>query len=308
MAKRLDINGFIEQAKKVHGDKYDYSKVEYINNHTNVTIGCPVHGYINITPQNHLRGCGCGKCSVLLKKQNKPLSNDEFIYKAKKVHGDKYDYSKVEYVDAHTDIIIGCPVHGDFKQKSGEHLRGRGCKKCGWKQDDTSSFITKAMLVHGNRYDYSKVEYKNSSTSVSIICPKHGEFWQKPNDHLNGHGCPICNESKLEKEIEKHLMATNIKFEKQKKFEWLGRLTIDFYLPDYNVGIECQGGQHFLETSWFNHDNFHDRIERDKRKRKLCEENGVNIFYFSNLNIDYPYIVYEDKNNMLKKIVDGKKV
>lgn len=308
MAKRLDTNGFIEQAKKVHGGRYDYSKVEYINNHTNVTIGCPVHGYINITPQNHLRGCGCGKCSVLLKKQNKPLSNDEFIYKAKKVHGDKYDYSKVEYVDAHTDVIIGCPVHGDFKQKPGEHLRGRGCKKCGWKQDDTSSFITKAMLVHGNRYDYSKVEYKNSSTSVPIICPKHGEFWQKPNDHLNGHGCPTCNESKLEKEIEEHLMATNIKFEKQKKFEWLGRLTIDFYLPDYNVGIECQGGQHFLETSWFNHDNFHDRIERDKRKRKLCEENGVNIFYFSNLNIDYPYIVYEDKNNMLKKIVDGKKV
>ena len=118
----------------------------------------------------------------------------------------------------------------------------------------------------------------------------------------------MCNESKLEKEIEEYLVVTNIKFEKQKKFEWLGRLTIDFYLPDYDAGIECQGVQHFLETSWFNHDNFHDRIERDKRKKELCEKNGVNIFYFSNLNIDYPYMVYEDKNNMLKKIVNGKKV
>ena len=202
MARKLDTNGFIEQAKKVHGDRYDYSKVEYINNHTSVTIECPVHGYIEITPQNHLRGCGCGKCSVLLKKQNKPLTNNEFIYRAKKVHGDKYDYSKVEYVDAHTDVIIGCPIHGDFKQKPGEHLRGRGCKRCGWKQDDTSSFISKAMLVHGNRYDYSLTEYTGALNKVRIICPTHGVFGQTANNHLHGQGCPKCHKMKKQKNLD----------------------------------------------------------------------------------------------------------
>lgn len=308
MAKRLSTDSFIEKAKEIHGDKYDYSKVEYVNNHTNVVIGCPIHGYVEIAPQNHLRGCGCGKCSVLLKKQNRPLTNEEFIEKAKQVHGDKYDYSKVEYVDSHTDILIGCPIHGYFAQKAGEHIRGHGCKKCGRKQDDNNSFIEKAKNVHGDKYDYSKVEYVNTITKVCIICPKHGEFWQKPNDHLNGHGCPECNESKLEKEIEEYLISENINFEKQKKFEWLGRQSLDFYLPKYNVAIECQGSQHFTDKTHFSHDTFKERVKRDKTKKELCDKNGINLIYFSNLKIKYPYFVYEDKNNMLKYIIYGEKI
>ena len=140
---------------------------------------------------------------------------------------------------------------------------------------------------------------------MCIICPKHGEFWQKPNDHLNGHGCPECNESKLEKEIEEYLKSENIKFEKQKKFEWLGRQSLDFYLPEYNVAIECQGIQHFTDKTRFSHDTFKERIKRDKIKKELCDKNGINLIYFSNLKIKYPYFVYEDKTNMLKYIIYG---
>ena len=122
----------------------------------------------------------------------------EFIKKAKAVHGDKYDYSKVEYKTNRIEICIICPKHGEFWQTPANHLRGRGCKKCAFekiskiKTKTTEQFIKDARKIHGDRYDYSKVEYKNNETKVCIICPIHGEFWQNPNSHLSGCKCPKC--------------------------------------------------------------------------------------------------------------------
>ena len=122
------------------------------------------------------------------------LTNDEFVEKARKVHGDKYDYSKVNYVTSTKKVIIICPTHGDFEQTPERHLRGRGCQKCGGTQKLTlNDFLNKAKEIHGDRYDYSKVEYINSITKVCIVCPTHGEFWQTVGNHLSGHGCPICS-------------------------------------------------------------------------------------------------------------------
>lgn len=112
----------------------------------------------------------------------------------------------------------------------------------------TEQFIEKARQIHGDKYDYSKVEYVNNKTNVCIICPEHGEFWQTPHNHLKGKGCPICSESKLEKKVRNFLIENKIKFETEKTFEWLkneGQLRLDFYLPDYNIAIECQCEQHF---------------------------------------------------------------
>ena len=118
------------------------------------------------------------------------LTTEEFIKKAREVHGDKYDYSKVEYVFNKTEVCIICREHDEFWQKPKNHLSGYGCPICsGRKKMRTSDFIKKARSVHGEKYDYSKVEYNGNSEKVCIICPEHGEFWQRAGEHLKGKGC-----------------------------------------------------------------------------------------------------------------------
>ena len=186
-------NMFIAEAKKVHGDRFDYSQVKYTNNHTKVCIICSEHGEFWQMPTKHLSGQGCPKCSQKEVTDKQRYSSKQFIEKAYQVHGDKYDYSKVDYKDAYTKVCIICPEHGEFWQKPGNHLFGQGCPKCfGNIRLTTESFIQKAQTVHGDKYDYSKVKYANNSTKVCIICPDHGEFWQVPNSHLSGKGCPEC--------------------------------------------------------------------------------------------------------------------
>ena len=172
-------------------------------------------------------------------------------------------------------------------------------------------FIEKANQVHNNIYDYSKVEYITTQDKVCIICPKHGEFLQTPYVHLHGAGCPICNASKLEIETHSFLEKNNIEFIPQKRFHWLKNkknLSLDFYLPQYNAAIECQGQQHFDKVKWFGQEcsekRFTECIMRDKMKNRLCRKHDIKIFYYSNLGIDYPYKVYENLDEMLKAIKD----
>ena len=187
--KRSTTEEFISKAREVHGDKYDYSKVEYVNMAKEVCIICPEHGEFGQRPSNHLNGAGCPKCSHPSSK----YTTEEFIAKAREVHGDKYDYSKVKYINNKTDVCIICPEHGEFYQKPSQHLQGHGCDKCGGTYKyTTEEFIAKAREVHGDKYDYSKVNYTNGKNEVCIICPEHGEFWQTPNIHLKGSGCPNC--------------------------------------------------------------------------------------------------------------------
>ena len=199
VSKRMSVDEFIRKAKEVHGDKYDYSKVEYKNNSTKICIICPEHGEFWQAPYCHLKGQGCPKCGVksMWNKRGR-IKTKEFIEKSKAVHGDKYDYSKVDYVDAKTKVCIICPEHGEFWQTPNTHLRGSGCPKCGQEKTTvkqrltTEEFVRRAKEVHGNKYDYSKVDYVDAKTKVCIICPEHGEFWQTPGNHLYGQTCPKC--------------------------------------------------------------------------------------------------------------------
>lgn len=193
--RKMSIDEFVQKAKIKHNSKYDYTKMEYINYRTKVCIICPIHGEFWQTPCNHLL-YGCRKCAA--KDRNKPMSQEEFIKKANAVHNNKYDYSKSIYLNSENKIIITCPIHGDFTQNAGSHIRGIGCPKCGKEKassktrNTTSDFINKAIKVFGDAYDYSNVKYVNSKTPVCIICKKHGAFYQIPNTHLLGHGCPKC--------------------------------------------------------------------------------------------------------------------
>lgn len=129
----------------------------------------------------------------------KKLTKKEFIERARKIHGDKYDYSKTEYINNSTKVKIICPIHGEFEQSPTSHIdRGSGCLICGGKKKlNTDDFISKARNIHGNKYDYSKVEYINNRIKVEIICPKHGEFEQSPSHHLDGQDCRKCMKYKL---------------------------------------------------------------------------------------------------------------
>ena len=186
----LTTETFIEEAKIIHGNRFDYSEVEYVNNKTEVTIICSVHGPFSQRPDSHLYlGRGCDDCGG-----TKTDTNETFIEKAKAVHGDRYDYSEVEYVGNKTEVTIICGVHGRFSQLPNHHLKGSGCDICGGKKKlTTEQFIEKAKAIHGDRYDYSQVDYVNIDTNVTIICHVHGPFPQTPLNHLHQEsGCRDC--------------------------------------------------------------------------------------------------------------------
>jgi hypothetical protein len=129
-----------------------------------------------------------------MKKFNyKYKTTEEFIKEAIKTHGDKYDYSLVNYINAKTKVNIICPIHGEFEQTPRYHIAEQNCPKCSGRYMDGEYFKEKANLIHDNKFDYSLVNYINNTTPIKIICPIHGEFEQKPKDHLLGKSCSKCS-------------------------------------------------------------------------------------------------------------------
>lgn len=193
--KKFTTEEFIQKAREVHGDKYDYSKVEYVNSQTKVTVICYVHGEFKQTPNLHLSGRKCNRCSGHRK------TTEDFIKQAKAMHGDRYDYSKTIYIKAKTKLIITCPEHGDFPQTPTSHLggnrKGSGCPRCKGKGKNTERFIEIIKKTHGNKYDYSKVEYVDSYTKVVLGCYIHGEFLIRPYNLMDGRGCVLCGRNKI---------------------------------------------------------------------------------------------------------------
>lgn len=209
MSKLSNSKEFIAKARKKHGRKYDYSKVNYLNNKTKVEIICKKHGSFFMTPNLHLAKSGCRVCSIKSRSaKQKNINNPqrqqrlqkEFIEKARKIHLKKYDYSKVKYVNAHTKVIIKCPVHGEFKQTPKHHSGdGYGCNACGFiaaskKQAlNAKDFYRRAKITHKNKYTYVESEFKATASKITIICKKHGAFQQTPANHLyHKKGCKYC--------------------------------------------------------------------------------------------------------------------
>ena len=184
---KLTKEMFIKKSNEIHSKTYDYSETEYIHGKEKIKIKCNNHGIFEMLPINHLKGQKCPTCSG----RNK-VTNELFIEKARKIHGDKYDYSQIEYKTAQTKIKIICREHGEFIQMPLNHLKGNQCYRCSGIVKTTEDFIYKANKVHNNLYDYSKTNYKSTRSKVIIICKAHGEFTQSPNDHLCGNGCQKC--------------------------------------------------------------------------------------------------------------------
>lgn len=200
MGRRTTKEEFIAKATKIHEGKYDYSKVELVNMNARVTVICPEHGEFQVVPTQHIHKndqVGCKECGK--KNQGKRKSLEEVLQDFRKVHGDKYDYSGVQYKTMHNDVTIGCKVcNKTFEQRPYAHIQGQGCPICGLAnrrsplRKTTEKFIEQAKSRWENLYNYDKTKYLNKNTKIKYDCPKHGEIEQKPKLHINS-GCPFCN-------------------------------------------------------------------------------------------------------------------
>lgn len=271
--KRMTLEEFVEKSNKVHNGKYIYKNTSYKNVKEKVLIICPEHGEFWQTPLAHLSGKGCPKCA------HKGLNDEELVKEFRKVHGDKYDYSKTVLKKMNEKVIIICPEHGEFLQSPTKHLAGQGCPKCAAdkvskeKIMDTAEFIEKANGIHQNKYDYSKTIYTGTYNQVKIICPKHGEFMQRANDHLSGHGCPHCgnNMSSAETEIISFIESLGLSVESRNRTILPNGKEIDILIPEKGVGIEYDG------LLW--HSDKYKNKDYHLRKTEECADSGIRLIH-----------------------------
>lgn len=198
MAHKKTREQFIEKSISVHGQKYDYSKVEYSGWHSKVVLVCPTHGDFLIQAARHIFGKGCAACSHAKTGNSKRNTQESFVAKAVQRYGDTYDYSDTHFTSNKDKVDVRCKVHGDFSITAKEHLRGRGCAQCGIdasnvrKRCSQEEFEVRAKSVHGDKYDYSHAVYEGRAKKIRILCNVHGPFIQKAGNHLAGHECPLC--------------------------------------------------------------------------------------------------------------------
>jgi hypothetical protein len=275
--KKLNTNSFIVKANIVHHNRYDYSKVCYINNSIKVKIICKEHGDFSQSPMKHLQGQGCRACAG-----NRNHSFESFKAKANKIHDNKFTYERSNFINVKTKITITCPVHGEFEQIPSEHLSGYGCKKCGNNTKySTEEFVSKAREIHGDKYGYQYVVYESSTRKIKIECPFHGFFEQRPTNHLNGQGCPKCNLPKGEQRIIKHLENLKMSFITQFTFKdcfHIKPLPFDFMVIKDSVKylIEFHGEQHYKSINYGrNKTNFDYRKQLDKIKMDYATKNNI---------------------------------
>ncbi len=278
---KLTLDDFIVQAMGIHNDRYDYSRVEWVNTTTKVEIVCKVHGSFEQEPYMHYnRGRGCPRCAV----ENSTYSTPKFVDRANQVHSNKYDYTKTIYQHNDTPVVITCPLHGDYKQKPRVHIEGSGCSKCFSERNRSSKeeFINNSLVTHGNRYDYTKIIYRDNKSKVIITCKVHGDFKITPNAHVScRQGCPRCKESKGETRVRQFLELHGINHVQEHRIEPLP-FRYDFYLPEKNVLVEYHGQQHYKPVSIFGgKKGFRKTIKRDKAKRELAKRNGYTLITMS---------------------------
>lgn len=326
--KKGTTETFIKKARQVHGNYFDYSKTVYIDSKTKIIVTCPIHGDYTVKPSNHLSGQNCPKCRKdkikhpisklkAVNKSTKKLTQDEFAQRVQEKWKGQYIVDDQTIYKSNKDKLkIKCKVHDSYFEITPNHLlNGRGCPLCAKnKQLTTQHFIEKINEKFPNHHwTFEKTVYKSTHIPVCITChnkEKPHDFWAMPSNLLRGQDCPLCQQSRLETFIRNELDKRCIRYETQKRFEWLGRQSLDFYLGDYNAAIECQGAQHFYAVNFGGWDNetleikFRELKERDELKLLLCKEHGINLFYYSKLNLDYPYLVYENAEDMFNEITN----
>lgn len=372
----------IKRCKEVHGEKYDYSITEGVQNvNCKIQYICPKHGLVEQTFHNHISGKECYKCSYENRAKKRTRTTEQFIEECRENHPDieNYDFSKTDLSkkDSLGRVIITCKKHGDFKVRPLQFKRGQGCLKCsGYIKDDEEvkkelslihpeldfsetefskhddkyrvsvfcpkhgyrflnyynliygqgcdlcrfdkirekevlkieDFMQRKDLFHKNDdYTYDKVDLlnKDENSKITVTCKKHGDFKVNVFNFLNrGCGCPSCRASRMERIVRDFLVKEGFEFTQQETFSWLGKQSLDFYLPKMRMAIECQGGQHFRPIEKFGgKEAFNALVKRDERKRQLCEKNGIKILYFSDEKENFTYEVLKTLDELKKALL-----
>lgn len=294
-------NNFVNRSKEKHGNKFEYL-TEYTGNNNNSKITFKCNICLVISTQfinNHLQGLGCKSCWL----NDIRATQQEFINKAIKIHGDNFDYAQVEYINESTKIKIKCNTCLTiFEQTPGAHIHHRHkCKRCNINNQTKTleEFIKHSKLVHGNKYDYSLTEYINAHTNVKIKCNKcKNVFNQTPRNHAV-KGCPICNFSKGEEKCLEILQNSNFVKEIIPQFKFKDcknklPLPFDFkvILNNYTFFIlEFDGKQHYEEVEFFSR-NLDEQQRIDKIKHNYCENNDIKLL-----------IIRYDEYNKIENII-----
>lgn len=296
----IESKSLIKKLKDIHNNKYVYiidtetvyatTKIKIINNETKDEFLYRV--------DRHLQGMSPNKVTLNL-----------FLFKSSKIHGDKYDYSLIKSIKGNSDKVdILCKEHGVFTQRVSNHMNlGDGCPKCvGVGKWNTELLISEFKKVHGNKFDYSSVIFKNIDIKVDIICKEHGSFKQNIHKHLNGQGCKLCDSnSKGEEYVKMWLDEMNIEYFRQHSFETcrhINPLFFDFYLPIYNTCIEFDGEQHYKPVSKFGGmSEFNNTKLRDNVKNKWCLDNNVNLIRIKYNEINKIKYILQEKLQLVDK-------
>lgn len=311
LLKNKGAEQFVIDARRVHGNVYDYSESVYVNNKTPLKIICNIHGAFSQTPNTHLRGCGCRKCADDRTVERCRMTLEEFLSRSKAIHGDKYDYSLVTadtLVNSHTEIEIICPKHGVFKQSPNEHLSGRGCYWCGKESMARNQALTRDEVVDrcnkqfNYKYDYSLfTEYHSKKDIIMVICPKHGAWPVSVSNHLyRKSGCPHCKRSLGEERVVAFLEAHGIEHREQYRVPNVSLfcdntlLMADFFLPKFNVIIEYNGIQHYEQSPMFDTRTLAQQQSRDEAMRMYCVDNKIKL-------IEIPYTKFDEIEAILSK-------
>lgn len=211
MVKRITAEEYLHRVKCKFGELYDYSKLNYTTSYNKIEIGCYTHGFFTTNPNTFTAGKGCPECQVTKRAKSSTFSTKEYLDKIDRDHKLNYDLSMVDYKHANSKIEVICRTHGTFSVRASAFARGTGCRLCAYElntkrmSSNVDDFIARAKSVHGNRYDYSLVEYETALKNVEIICETHGIFHQTPASHLTGRGCPSCKKSGFKQNSIAHL-------------------------------------------------------------------------------------------------------
>lgn len=288
---RMTIGPFVERALEVHGGKYSYEKSVWAGSNSKICITCPEHGDFWQLPYAHLNGQGCPKCAGI------GLSQRDVIDRFRSVHGDKYDYSNVSFASMKSKVCITCPEHGDFWQTPQKHIAGQGCPKCSLESRGAKRtvgfdvFAERARSVHGDKYQYHPEGFKDQHTKARITCPKHGDFWQMPYDHLNGHGCPKCGMVESRGEDELYMFVCSIVGSGnvvRNDRSILDGMELDIYIPSLAIAIEYDG-------CWWHSEAMGKGRSYHLKKTELCASKGIRLVH-----------VFEDEYLYRKDIVLSK--
>lgn len=316
--KKRTTEEFKEEMSKTHPNLEILT--EYINADSKIKVRCKTHDYTYwTTPHRLVQGMNCQKCYDERRGETLRCDVTSLPERLLSIHGDKYRFPFIdkEYDNNKSKLTVICGVHGEFKSTANKLLKGCGCRKCAdianglKKRTPVHEVVSRLNKLHNGKYQYPNIEeeYKGYSSHITVVCPVHGEYSQNAGSHLSGCGCPRCNESHLEREIASILPDAN----RWCKLDWLGRQNFDFYLPENNTAIECQGEQHFMEVTGFGGaENFKSCIERDLRKNKLAKENDTRLIYVTNreyrkyLNRRRFEGIYDDNVYFIEDILEDK--